>query len=58
MSSVSLINGHIDDDTPVEVIRCKDCVYCHGRTCVSIFSGVLYSDHPNYYCGYGERRDT
>jgi hypothetical protein len=39
----------------VEVVRCKDCVYCgeHYNIC---HYGVGRDVKPDHYCGYGERR--
>ena len=39
----------------VEVVRCKDCIYCseHYNIC---HYGVGRDVKPDHYCGYGERR--
>ena len=67
MSSVSLINGHIDDDKDlVEVVRCKDCEECEHNFPVKAIDNEAIEGwlckvnrryvSPTDYCSYGERR--
>lgn len=50
----------------VEVIRCKDCIFCkdlfpwdglHRRFCTYRGDKIVEVD-ADHYCGYGERRDN
>lgn len=63
MSSVSLINGHIDDDTPVEVVFCKDCKHTiinekhKDKPLICVRTKMCGTTNPLFYCAAGERRD-
>lgn len=71
MSSVSLINGHIDDDyidntaDLVEVVRCKNCkkyadfdIHNSKRFTFHFCNKFQTVMEENDYCSYGERRDV
>lgn len=51
---VQIVENAID---VVEVVRCKDCRYCHsdayGLWC---FNDYEHSLRPNDFCSYGERK--
>ena len=65
MSSVSLINGHIDDDVDfVKVVRCKSCrhyanfdIHNSKRLTFHFCNKFRTIMEENNYCSYGERRD-
>ncbi len=47
----------------VEVVRCKDCVYCNeyqkwnfDRYLGCNFNSEIYNVEPTHFCSYGERR--
>ena len=52
-------NNYIPEDV-VEVVRCKDCIYCDldGR-CEAPENGLIREYvNPDDFCSYGERKDT
>ena len=40
----------------VEVVRCRDCVYCNEHHNVCHY-GEGRDVKPDHYCSYGERKD-
>lgn len=47
----------------VEVVRCKDCVFCHYNSSnetykCSTMNGMYRTVEPNEFCSYGERKDN
>lgn len=40
----------------VEVVRCRDCVYCNEHHNVCHY-GVGKDVKPDHYCSYGERKE-
>lgn len=45
----------------VEVVRCKDCKWCHGGYCEKaddiIPFGFPQHEWENFYCAWGERKE-
>lgn len=46
-----------------EVVRCKDCVFCHYNSSnetykCSTMNGMYRTVEPNEFCAYGERKDN
>ena len=44
-----------------EVVRCKDCVFCHYNSSnetykCSTMNGMYRTVEPNEFCAYGERK--
>lgn len=45
----------------VEVVRCKDCIFCHYNSsnetykCITM-NGMYRTVEPNEFCAYGERK--
>ncbi len=54
------------EEDVVEVVRCKDCKYCHKETrwngekyfgCYQESVFDMETTYPDHYCSYGERRE-
>ena len=48
----------------VEVVRCKDCMFNHWHTTpngekyhICNLNKLSFSEHADFYCAYGERRE-
>ena len=48
----------------VEVVRCKDCIHNHehetpfgSKFHICNLNQLAYSEHDDFYCAYGERRE-
>lgn len=45
----------------VEVVRCKDCKWCHAGYCEKADDIILFGfpqhEWENFYCAWGERRE-
>ena len=55
---IDLVNDATEINDVVEVVRCRDCVYCDrdGR-CEAPENGLIMEYvKPDDYCSYGERR--
>ncbi len=42
----------------VPVVRCKDCKYFNTEERCDFENTNLYSMEPDFFCDYGERKDT
>ena len=53
------VNGYLN-----KVVRCKDCMFNHWHETpngekyhICNLNQLAFSEHDNFYCAYGERRD-
>lgn len=59
-----LINELLPNADVVEVVRCKDCKYFtkemigDSLECICEIASGMVNPAPDFYCSYGERKDT